>query len=123
MISRKFLRGGNPLALAAGGRDASAWGGRLAPVEEIKPTIRVTLNQSVLYKGPAPFTQKSWSFMTLALDWEQLREKDNRLTIENISPREKWSKPLTYYLNYAIVRPKNEEEAEGNGLLPNGLLD
>jgi hypothetical protein len=97
--------------------------GRLAPVEEIKPTIRVTLNQSVLYKGPAPFTQKSWSFMTLALDWEQLREKDNRLTIENISPREKWSKPLTYYLNYAIVRPKNEEEAEGNGLLPNGLLD
>ena len=97
--------------------------GRLAQEDEIKPTIRVTLNQSVLHEGPAPFTQRSWSSMTLALDGEQLREKDNRLTIENISPREKWSKPLTYYLNYAIVRLKDAEGAEDNGLLPDGLLD
>ena len=99
--------------------------GRLAQEGELKPTIRVTLNESVLYKGPAPFTHDSWSFMTRALDGDQVREKDNRLTIENISPREKWSKPLTYYLNYAIVRPKNAEaeEAEDNGLLPDGLLD
>jgi hypothetical protein len=92
--------------------------GRLAQEGEAKPTIRVTLNKSELYKGPAPFKHDSWSFMTRALDWETIQE-DNKLTIENISPREKWSKPLTYYLNYAIVRLKKEEgkEAEDNGLL------
>jgi hypothetical protein len=97
--------------------------GRLGQEEETKPTIRVTLNEKALYEGPAPFTPKSWSFMTLTLDAEQVREEDNKLTIENISPREKWSKPLTYYLNYAIVRPKKTEKAEDKGLLPDGLME
>jgi len=61
--------------------------------------------------------------MTHALDGEQLREKDNRLTIANISPRPRWPEPLTYYLNYAIVRPRNAEGAKDNGLLRDGLLD
>lgn len=96
--------------------------GRLAQEGEVKPTIRVTLNQSKLFEGPAPFTYDSWSFMTRALDWEQI-QKENKLTIENISPREKWSKPLTYYLNYAIIRTKKAKGAEENGLLPAGLLE
>jgi len=97
--------------------------GRLGQKKDSKPTIRVTLNQSILYEGPARFTYDSWSFMKLVLGWEHLNPKDNRLTIENISPREKWSEPLTYYLNYAIVRPKDAEETDPGGPVPDGLQD
>ncbi len=79
--------------------------GRLAQEGDAKPTLRVTLNETNLYEGPADFTTNAWTFMKFAVTWEAITEKGNALTIENISPREKGVPPLTYYIGYAMVKP------------------
>ena len=96
--------------------------GRLGQDKEVKPTVRITLNQSKLYKGPARFTHDSWSTMEFAVAWDKLNNGDNKLSIENISPREKWSESLTYYINYAILKPRGNEGGEDDGLLLDNLL-
>ena len=87
--------------------------GRLGQDGDVKPTIRITLNKMKLYEGPAKFTFDSWTSMSFKITWVDLDEKNNKLTIENISPREKWSKPLTYYINYAVVKPEGKKGGDG----------
>ena len=96
--------------------------GRLGQAGDARPEIRITINKTKLYEGPAKFTPDSWTFMKFNLGWDDIVEKDNLLTIENISPREKWATPLTYYINYAVVKPPAEKKG-GPGKEENILLD
>lgn len=97
--------------------------GRLGQDGEAKPEIRISINKNKLYEGPAKFTPDSWTFQKFNLSWDDITKKDNLLTIENISPREKWSKPLTFFINYAVVKPPAKKNAPGKeeNILLNGF--
>ena len=92
--------------------------GRLGQKPEPTPTMRITLNQKKLHDGPAGFKPDAWSFMKFTVPGDSFIEKGNKLTLENTSPRPKGAVPLTYYVNYAILKPQGAPGGERNALLP-----
>ncbi|NLB55763.1 MAG: hypothetical protein GX811_08380 [Lentisphaerae bacterium] len=78
--------------------------GRLGQEEAELPNVLIKLNEKMLYEGPAKFSADGWTFMDFKISWDELNGKENQISVENISPREKWSKPLTYYINYAVLK-------------------
>ena len=62
--------------------------------------------------------------MNFNVSWDAITEKDNVLTIENITPRAKGATPLTYYINYAVFKApvKKGNEKKDDGALIDGLM-
>ena len=85
-------------------------------------TVLIKYNNNKLYEGPAKFTAVTWSFMNFKISWEDVEGKDNQISIENISARPKWSKPLTYYINYAVLKTSGKEGAAGDLMNFDGLF-
>ncbi|NLB54302.1 MAG: hypothetical protein GX811_00780, partial [Lentisphaerae bacterium] len=96
--------------------------GRLGQEGDEVPTVLIKFNNNKLYEGPAKFTADTWSFMNFKISWEDVEGKDNQISIENISARPKWSKPLTYYINYAVLKTSGKEGAAGDLMNFDGLF-
>ena len=70
-----------------------------------KCPIRITLNTKVLFEGPNPFSNKTWNTRIFELSADKL-ERNNVLTITNISPNGNVEAPPIFLLNYVVLHEK-----------------
>ncbi len=68
-----------------------------------KCPIRIVLNDKVIFEGPTTFSNKKWGIKKFKLSVDMLN-KDNVLTISNISPTGNFDAPPAFLLNYVILR-------------------
>jgi hypothetical protein len=68
-----------------------------------KCPIRITLNESLIFEGSNPFSEKDWNIHEFDIPGDRLK-RNNILTIENIASSDSISGPPFFMLNYAILR-------------------
>ena len=70
---------------------------------EEKCPIRITLNDELIFEGPNPFSNKEWNIQIAELP-ANIFERNNVLTIANISPNGNFDAPPAFMLNYVVLR-------------------
>ena len=68
--------------------------------------IRIKVNGKMVFEGPNPFKDGTWTPHTFPVQGQFLHDNLNKLTIENIEDSDIVSGPPFFMLNYAVLRPK-----------------
>ena len=86
-----------------------------------KCPIRITLNGTVIFEGPNPFSNTEWNIQTAQLPAEMF-ESTNVLTISNISPTGNFDAPPVFLLNYVVIAPEDKEDPRRAPRAPRGRV-